>query len=160
MTRGKSRLTVGAICVLATVLVVTPAPASAAPGVDEYTLNLPDGGGGDSGEETTTAPAPVYPTTPTYETYAPTEVTGVTRERKKRKPEELAPALTASSPNATLGPAKTPTLSVRDDDDAIPAVAIVLAAVAAACCLLAVWRLRFLRELPAAPRRRAPRSAI
>jgi hypothetical protein len=159
MTRGKSRLTVGAICMLATVLVATPAPASAAPGVDEYTLNLPDGSGSDSGEETTTAPTtPVYPTTPTYETYAPT--TTAVAKKKRKPPEELAPALTASSANASLGPAKTPTLTVRDDGGAIPATAIVLAVLAAACCALAVWRLRFLRELPAAPRRRAPRSAI
>jgi hypothetical protein len=155
MARGKSRLAVGVICAFAAALVAAPAPASAA--VDEYTLGL-DLGGNESGggeEETTTAPtAPIYPTAPTYESFESTTTT-VT---KKRKPEELAPALAASSANAQLGPAKAPPLEVGDNGRAVPPVAVVLALLAAAACLLAIWRLRFLRELPAAPRRRAPRS--
>ena len=158
MTRGKSRLGLGVICALAAILVAVPAPASAASGVDEYTLGL-DLGGNDSsdGSEETTAPVPA---TPYYQTTAPTyETTTIAPKKRKRPKEELAPALAASSANASLGPNEVPPLKVADDESGLPLGLILIAALAAACCVLAVWRLRFLRELPVSRKRRVPRTA-
>jgi hypothetical protein len=166
MTRGKSRLAVGVTCALATALVALPAPAAAA--VDEYTLNLPNGGSESSeggSDPATTAPTavPTYPTTTTTEPLEETAVvTGGGRggDKRKRQEEELAPPLPTGSANAALGPREIPALRVEDDGDGLPLGIIAIAVLAAACSLLAAWRLRFLRELPAAPRRRAPRDAV
>lgn len=165
MTRGgKSRCGLCAVTAATVVLglgVAAPAVASA-PGVDEYELNLPNGGGnGSSTPEPpttttpTTAAAPVTPTVPTTQvaptTTAPPPVVP-SGPAKSHKPEHhRAVVLGSTSVNAKLGPEQTPSLKVRADDGGTPWLPITVAIAIAACCLIAVWRLRYLRELPAAP---------
>jgi hypothetical protein len=152
---------------------VAAAPAAAsAPGVDEYQLNLPNGGG-DGGsstpEQTTPAPTtttPVTPTVPVAPTVTPTTTVPSTTvpvapvKPHKRKPHH-AVVLGSTSVNAKLGPEQSPSLKVRGDEGGTPWLPIGIAVGIAACCLIAVWRLRYLRELPTAPRPEAapaPRS--
>ncbi len=149
-------------------------PVTAAAQSNEYDLNLPGAGtpggsesGGDGGGEESTAPTTATPTAPTVTT--PTtdfteEGTTMGGDRKgRRKPDRREgpthPVLTSSGVNATAGPQEIPPLKVAEDGDGgVPTLAIVLASLAAACCILALWRLRHLRELPAAPRPRTPRA--
>jgi hypothetical protein len=168
MKRGGNSLP-GALAALAAVLVVAaPLPLAAAAAPQEYDLALPGAGGGESGSDgsssdATTAPT-VTPTAPTVTTPTTTETTGSTDGgKKRRKPDRPEgpsdPVLTTSGVNATAGPQEVPTLQVdADGDGGVPTLALVLASLAAACCILALWRLRFLRELPAAPRPGAPRA--
>ncbi len=154
-------------------------PVGAGAQNNEYDLNLPGAGsggssesGGSTGSESTapagtpTAPAVTTPgvTTPTETTDATETTTGAGGGKKQpRKPDRREgptdPVLTTSGVNATAGPQEIPTLRVEaDDDGGVPTLALVLALAAAACCILALWRLRFLRELPAAPRAGTPRA--
>lgn len=166
MTWGrKSRLGVCALAA-ASLAVGLAAPAAAAPpGVDEYELNVPDAGGG-STEPTEpaptepapapAAPAPTYPTTTTEPTVvAPTVAAPETPDPQRK----IVPADT--SVNATLGPQEVPPLKVRaaDEGDGVAWTTIGLAALVALGCVVAIWRLRFLRELPAAPARRPATGA-
>jgi len=164
MTRGReSRWGVRALAAAA-LAVGAPAPALAtAPGVDEYELNLPDGSGGGSTIEpepaapvAPTAPAPVTttPIVPT-ETTETTEATVVAPSGDKEKRHHEPPAILGeTSVNAGIGPANATPLRVRAEPADAPWLAIALAGLLAVCCLAAIWRLRFLRELPASPRPR------
>ena len=145
-----------------------PLPVAAAAGPQEYDLALPGAGSGDSGSDgsgsTDTTDPTVVPTAPTVTapTTTDTEITGGGGGKKRHKPDRpdgpTDPVLTTSGVNATAGPQDIPTLKVDPDGGGgVPTLALVLASIAAACCILALWRLRFLRELPAAPRPRAPR---
>jgi hypothetical protein len=141
-------------------------PVGASAQNNEYDLNLPGAGGGSSdsggGEESTT-PA-VVPTAPTVTAPTVTESVetaggGGGKKNRDRPEGPTDPVLATSGVNATAGPQEIPTLNVPSDGDGgVPTLALVLACLAAACCILALWRLRFLRELPAAPRPRAPRA--
>lgn len=135
-------------------------PPAAAP--EEYDLALPGAGGSESGSGDGSSESTAPLTAPVAPALAPTEIetTGGKRNRKRDRPEgPTDPILTTSGVNATAGPQEIPTLKIEDDDEGgAPTLALVLASVAAACCILALWRLRFLRELPAAPRPRAPRA--
>ena len=155
---GKSRSGVIALVLIAA-SAAAHAPAPALAQVDEYELNLPDGGSGGSTDTTapdtstapaTTAPAttPTAPITTTPSLTAPVidPVTGIVKPPKPPKPE---PVYGSSSPNATLGPQEIPPLRFGDSDDGIPVVPVGLAALALAACGIGVWRLRYLRELPA-----------
>ena len=167
MKRGGNSVP-GALAALAALLVVAaPAPLAAAAAPQEYDLTLPGAGSGGGSEGSsssgeTTAPTGVVPTAPTVTSPTTVESTDGKGGGKKRKPEQPEgpshPVLTASAVNATAGPQEVPPLKVESDEGGMPTIALVLAFVAAACCILALWRLRFLRELPAAPRPRAPRA--
>lgn len=144
-------------------------PAVAAAQHNEYDLNLPgtgdsSGSGSSDGSSETTAPT-VAPVAPTVTTPTTTEIVedgtaaGGKKPRKRDRPEgPTDPVLPTSAVNATAGPQDIPPLKVESDEGGVPTLALVLATLAAACCILALWRLRFLRELPAAPRPRAPRA--
>jgi hypothetical protein len=162
MTRGReSRWGIRALAVAA-LAVGAPAPALAtAPGVDEYELNLQDGSGGDSTiEPEQTAPvAPVAPAPVTTTPIVPTETTQTTEttvlppsDDKEKRHHEPPAILGETSVNASIGPGKATPLRVRAEPAGAPWLAIGLAGLLAVCCLAAVWRLRFLRELPASPR--------
>jgi hypothetical protein len=136
------------------------APAAATPpGVDEYELNLPDGGGGSTSEPQPTEPAPT--TTPAAPTVAPTvpvaptveaPVVPTTPTEPKPKPKHHKVVIHGStSANAKLGPQEISPLKVRADEQGTPWTAIGLAILFAGCCAIAAWRLRYLRELPTAP---------
>ena len=163
MTWGrKSRQGLCALAAATFVLAVgAVAPAAATPpGVDEYQLNLPDGGGGESSEPQTTE-APPTTTTPAAPTVAPTvpvapeESTVVpvapTEPPDKPKKHHKVVIHGSTSPNAKLGPQEIAPLRVRADEQGTPWAAIGLAILFAACVLIAAWRLRYLRELPTAP---------
>jgi hypothetical protein len=168
MTWGrKSRQGLCALAAATFVLAVgAVAPAAATPpGVDEYQLNLPDGGGGGSSTEqptteapATTAPAapavaPTVPIAPTVPT--PIAPTAPTEPKHKKKPHEVV-IHGSTSLNAKLGPQEINPLKVRADEQGTPWTAIGIAIFLAACVLIAAWRLRYLRELPTAP---GPRPA-
>jgi hypothetical protein len=98
--------------------IAAPVPAAvAAGGVDEYSLNLPDGGNGqpsDGGSEPETAPvapvAPVVPTTPVAptETYVePTVVAPTPTVATPDKPKPQ-PVYGSTSVSAALGPERVP----------------------------------------------------
>jgi hypothetical protein len=167
MKRGGNSVP-GALAALAALLVVAaPAPLAAAAAPQEYDLTLPGAGSGGGSEGSssgeTTAPTGVVPTAPAVTSPTTIESTdGKGGGKKQRKPDRSEgrshPVLTASAVNATAGPQEVPPLKVESDEGGMPTVALVLAFVAAACCILALWRLRLLRELPAAPRPRAPRA--
>ena len=162
MTWGrKSRL---GLCALAaaTLGIGVAAPAAASPpGVDEYQLNLPDAGGGSpepsAPEPTPTAPA-VTPTTPVYTTPEATTTVAPTSPPDKPEPQR-AIVHGDTSLNATVGPQTAPPLKLRADGQGLPWTTIALAALAALLCVVAIWRLRYLRELPASPRRRPATGA-
>ena len=149
------------VLVAATCAAYAPAPALAQ--VDEYELNLPDGGSGgstDTADGTTTGPAPAA-TVPVPATTAPVPTVPTSAEpividpvtgRPKPKPK---PVYGTTSPNAALGPQAIPPLRLGAGDDGLPLVPVGLAALALAACGLGVWRLRYLREVPA----RAPGPA-
>jgi hypothetical protein len=169
MKRGGNSVP-GALAALAALLVVAaPAPLAAAAAPQEYDLTLPGAGSGGGSEGSSssgeaTAPTGVVPTAPTVTSPTTIESTegkgGGKKQRKPDRPEgPTHPVLTASAVNATAGPQEVPPLKVDSDESGSPpTLALVLAFVAAACCILALWRLRFLRELPAAPRPRSPRA--
>jgi hypothetical protein len=164
MTWGrKSRQGLCALAAATFVLAVgAVAPAAATPpGVDEYQLNLPDGGGGGSTTEPEASePAPAT-TTPTAPTVAPTVPVAPTTEapvvpttptEPPDKPKHHRVVIHGStSPNAKLGPQEIAPLKVHADEQGTPWAAIGLAILFAACVLIAAWRLRYLRELPTAP---------
>ncbi len=156
---GKSRSTVLVVLVAALALVATPALAPAQ-GPDEYSLNLPDGGNGESApgggepveeaapvDAAPTAPiAPVAPTTITDD--GGSVVVDGGRKKPKREPE---PILGSTSLNGQLGPQRVPTLKVPEGEQGSALMPLGVAGLAGACCLLAVWRLRYRREEPTAP---------
>ena len=169
MTWGPKSLrwALGALTVV--LLAVAFLPAVAGAQHNEYDLNLPgsgDSGSSGSSDDGSEATAPVTPTAPTVTTPTTTEIVeddAAGGGKKRRKPDgpdgPTAPVLPTSAVNATAGPQEIPPLRVESDGDGgIPTLALVLASLAAACCILALWRLRFLRELPAAPRPRASRA--
>ena len=164
MTRvGKSRSTV--LVVLAAALALVAMPASApAQGPDEYSLNLPDGGGGETdpsaggGSEPVDEGTPAAPVSPTAPVAPVTEVTESGEVvivdgngGKKPKPDKPDPVFGSTSPNGTLGPQRVPTLKVPEGEESSSLIPIGLAGLAGICCLLAVWRLRYRREEPTAP---------
>jgi hypothetical protein len=137
------------------------APAAATPpGVDEYELNLPNGGGDGSSSEpqTTEAPPTTTPAAPTVTPTVPVEptetvpVAPVSPTEPRHKPKHHKVVIHGStSANAKLGPQEIPPLKVRADEQGTPWMAIGLAILFGACVLIAAWRLRYLRELPTAP---------
>jgi hypothetical protein len=146
MTWGrKSRQGLCALAAATFVLAVgAVAPAAATPpGVDEYQLNLPDGGGGGSttepetSEPAPTTDAPVVPTRPT--------------EHPDKPKHHRVVIHGSTSPNAKLGPQEIAPLKVHADEQRTSWAAIGLAILFAACVLIAASRLRYLRELPTAP---------
>mgnify|MGYP001327045093 CR=1 FL=1 len=179
--RTPLRPTLAALTVLLIAAVSLPVAAYAQH--NEYDLNLPGagnsgqtnsgGGGSNSGggststsPSTPTAPSVTSPTTPTSptgtETVTGDDAAGVAandgkkRNRKgnRKREADTAPALTTSAVNATAGPRKTPPLRLPDDGGGVPTLAIAIVTLAAALCVLALWRMRYMRELPGAPRPR------
>ena len=157
MTWGrKSRLGVCAFAAAAVAMAGAGSAAAAPPGVDEYDLNIPNAGG-ESTEPAAPAPTPTAPaptTTPVYPTDTTTEAPIVPAEPEK--PEHHRAIVRGdTSVNAKLGPQQPQPLKLRDSDgDGVPWTTIGLAALIAICCLVAIWRLRYRRELPAASRPR------
>ncbi len=159
---GKSRSTVLVVLVAALALVATPAVAPAQ-GPDEYSLNLPDGGGGETApdgssgggsEPVDAAPvdaAPTAPTVPVAPTTEDGETVVVDDGRSKPKREKPEPILGSTSLNGRLGAQRIPTLKVPEGEERSALVPLGVAGLAGACCLLAVWRLRYRREEPTAP---------
>ena len=154
---GKSKSALVALLVTAIAFVATPATAPAQ-GPDEYQLNLPDGGsgetdtgggGGGESEPELAAPVPTAPV-PTEVPIEPIEPV-IEGGPQKPKPDTPEPVLGSTSPNATLGAQRIPTLKVRAGDTGRPLVPLGLAGLAGACCLVGAWRLRYRHELPTAP---------
>lgn len=161
MTGGRNsfRWALGALTVV--LIAAASLPVGAVAQNNEYDLNLPGSGSSGSDESEDTSTIPVTPVAPAVT--APTtefDATGRSGKRRNRDRDEgpTDPLLTTSAVNATAGPQEIPPLKVEADEGGVPTLALVLASLAAASCILALWRLRFLRELPAAPRTRAPRA--
>ena len=105
---------------------VLPVPAAAQ---NEYDLNLPGAGGGDSSDSSDESTAPVVPIAPTVTAPGVTETSeaGGGKNRRDRDRDRrdgpTDPVLTTSGVNATAGPQEIPTLQVPDDEGGVPTLA-------------------------------------
>ncbi len=144
---GKSRRAPIVVVFAATLGLVALGPAFAPAAVDEYSLNLPDGG---DEAAAPAAPAPVAPAAPVapLATAAPELAAPVVSEPKP-KPK---PVYLATSVSAAAGAQAIPTLDFGDSEGGLPLLGVGAAGLAFGACLFALWRLRLLREQPAAAR--------